>query len=300
MRLRVATLLFILSAAVAPAAAGEPSGAALDQACAGRDGWSDAAPPARLFGNTYYVGTCGITVLLVTSARGHVLVDTGPADAAPFVLANIRALGFDPRDVRLILGSHEHVDHLGGAAPMKAATGARFAARAPARATLESGRASAADPQAGLIVDAPPVVVDRVVRDGETVRVGGLALTAVATPGHTDGGTSWSWKSCEGARCLDIAYVDSLAAVSRDGYRFADHPERVAPFRSTFARVAAMRCDVLATPHPGASRLFARMAGREPLVDGGACARLAQTAEAALDARLARETNAAAGGDGKR
>ncbi|MBY0422301.1 MAG: MBL fold metallo-hydrolase, partial [Parvularculaceae bacterium] len=130
---------------------GASGGAALDRACAGRDGWSDAAPPARIFGNTYYVGTCGITALLVVSPRGHVLIDTGPADAAPSILANIRALRFDPRDVKFIVGSHEHVDHMGGFAALKAATGAHIALLAPARAVLESGTDGASDPQAGVM-----------------------------------------------------------------------------------------------------------------------------------------------------
>ena len=89
-------------------------GAALARSCEGRDGWSDAAPPARIFGNTYYVGTCGISVLLVTSSQGHVLIDGATDEAAPSILANIRTLGFDPRDIRFIVGSHEHIDHMGG------------------------------------------------------------------------------------------------------------------------------------------------------------------------------------------
>ena len=99
---------------------------ALNKACKGRDGWSDAAPPARIYGNTYYIGTCGITVLLITSSKGHVLIDGGPADAAPSILKNIRALGFDPHDVPIILGSHEHFDQMGGLAALKAATGAQL------------------------------------------------------------------------------------------------------------------------------------------------------------------------------
>jgi metallo-beta-lactamase class B len=84
--------------------------------------------------------------------------------------------------------------------------------------------------------------------------------------------------------------VDSLTAVSRDGYRFSDHPGRVAPFRPTFARVAAMKCDILVTPHPGFSNVFERLAGRAPLVDPSACKGLATAMAQRLDARLAKET----------
>lgn len=265
------------------------AGTALTTACQGRDGWSDAAPPARIFGNTYYVGTCGIAVLLVTSDQGHVLIDAATAEAVPSILANIRTLGFDPRDIKLIVGSHEHIDHMGGLAALKAATGAPLAMREPARAALTSGRTDADDPQFGLHEPMVPVTVERIITDGETVRVGDLALTAVATPGHTSGGTSWTWRSCEGSNCASLAFVDSLTAVSRDDYRFTDHPERVAPFRETFAKVGRMPCDILITPHPGFSNLFARLSGTEPLIDRDACRRLVHAMRARLDARLAQE-----------
>ena len=294
----VAPLLFAACAPVLPAVTVDGSlqptdartqGTVFATACTGRDGWSDPAPPARIFGNTYYVGTCGIAVLLVTSEQGHVLIDTATAEAVPSILANIRTLGFHPRDVKLIVGSHEHLDHMGGLAALKAATGAEVAVREPARAALTSGRTDADDPQFGLHEDMVPVTVERIITDGEMVRVGDLALTAVATPGHTSGGTSWTWQSCEGPNCAGFAYVDSLTAVSRDDYRFSEHPERVAPFRETFRKVGTLRCDILVTPHPGMSNLFQRMTGTEPLIDRDACRRLVHAMRARLDARLAQE-----------
>lgn len=278
-------------AALIALAGGEPraDGKALAQACAERDGWSDPAPPARIHGNTYFVGTCGITVLLVTGSDGHVLIDGATAEAAPAILANIKALGFRPQDVKLLVASHEHLDHVGGFAALREATGATVAVRAPARAVLETGEIDRADPQAGSLEPMAPVRVGRIVRDGEKVAVGDTSLTAHATAGHTDGGTSWTWRSCEAGACVAIAYVDSLSAVSADSYRFSDHPERVAPFRATFDRLAALDCDVLVTPHPVASDLFARLAGDKPLVDKAACGRLVEGARARLDTRLAEE-----------
>jgi metallo-beta-lactamase class B len=267
-------------------------GAALAQQCAGRDGWSDPAPPARIHGNTYYVGTCGISVLLVTSPRGHILIDGATAEAAPSILANIRALGFDPRDIRFIVGSHEHLDHMGGFAALKVATGAKLLVRAPARIAVETGQVDAADPQAGAIADMAPVAVDGVLADGERLRIGDVALTAVATPGHTDGGTSWHWRSCEATQCAVIAYVDSLTPVSADAYRFTDHPERVAPFRKTFDRVSQMPCDILVTPHPGVSDVFRRLSGAAPLIDQNACRTLVANMRKRLDERLAKEATA--------
>ena len=273
----------------APIADARAQGAALAAACQGRDGWSDAAPPARIFGNTYYVGTCGISVLLLTSEHGHVLIDGATEEAVPSILANIRALGFDPGDIKLIIGSHEHIDHMGGFAALRAATGAQITVRAPARAVLESGHADPADPQAGLLPPMTPVPVDTVLTEGEGLGLGSIMLEAISTPGHTDGGTSWTWQSCEGPNCATFAYVDSMSAVSRDDYRFTDHPERVAPFRTTFERVNRLPCDILVTPHPSASNLFARLSGAEPLIDRDACRRLVRAMRGRLDARLAQE-----------
>jgi metallo-beta-lactamase class B len=269
------------------------TGKALAAACKGKDGWADPAPPARIYENTYYVGTCGITVLLIATPNGHTLIDGGPPEAAPLVLANIRKLGFRPRDVVRIVGSHEHADHMGGFAALKAKTRAEIALRAPAVSVLASGRADPADPQAGTLPAIPPVQADWFIADKTALRIAAndhMWLYVVATPGHTDGGTSYWWrKGGKWTPTRDLAYVDSLTAVSREGYRFTDHPERVAPFRATFERVAEMPCDILITPHPGASNLFARLAGDAPLVDPAGCKRLAESATAALDRRLASE-----------
>jgi metallo-beta-lactamase class B len=271
-------------------------GATLAKACKDRDGWSDAAPPARIFGNTYYVGTCGISVVLVTSRKGHVLIDGATDEAVPSILANIRALGFKPRDVRFIVGSHEHVDHMGGFAALKAATGAKLLVSAAARPVVETGKTDADDPQFGIIPDMKPVAVDGILTyrsepdtiiKGEPTKI--MSLTPHPTPGHTSGGTSWTWQSCEGAKCATFAYVDSMSAVSADSYRFTDHPKRVAPFRATFDRVAALKCDVLITPHPGVSQLFERLAGQAPLVDPNACRRLVAAMRQRIDERLAKE-----------
>jgi len=268
----------------------EVTGPALAQACAGRDGWSDPAPPARLAANLFYVGTCGITALLLTSSQGHVLIDGATPKAAPPILANIRRLGLNPSDVRVLLNSHEHVDHAGGLAALEAQTGARLLVRAPARAVFESGRVDAADPQAGTLPPMPAVAVAGTVEDGELVRVGPIALRAIATPGHTAGGTSWTWRICEDGACRNVVYADSISAVSADAYRFSDHPALVAQFRATFDRVARLDCDVLITLHPSASKLFEHLAGAAPLADAAACKAYAETGRQRLDERLARES----------
>lgn len=269
-----------------------PTGEALAAACEGRDGWSDPAPPAKIFGNSYYVGTCGISAVLIEAPDGLVLIDAATEEAAPAILANIRALGFDPTQIHTLLASHEHLDHVGGLKVLQDATGATVHARPEAVATLTSGAPEARDPQRGAIPPFRGVTVTGDLRAGEALPIADLHLTPHATPGHTPGSTSWTWRSCEGSDCRTIAYIDSLSAVSADAYRFTDHPDYVAMQRATFAKVPTLPCDILITPHPGASGLFARFAGDAPLTDPEGCRRYAEDAAKRLDARLAKEAAA--------
>ena len=212
------------------------------------------------------------------------------AEAAPLVVANITALGFKLRDIKWIVNSHEHVDHAGGLAAMKRLTKAKVAARQPAVAMLRRGETDPDDPQSGTLDDFPMVGIDRIIAEREQIVVGPLAVTALAKPGHTKGGTSWSWRSCEGKTCRTIVYADSLSAVSRADYRFTDQPALVATFRATFAKIAALPCDLLITPHPSASNLFDRVSGKAPLVDPTACRTYAATATKRLDERLVKDS----------
>ena len=278
-----------------PAAADAVPTAACSADANPMDGWNDRAPPQRIFGNTWYVGTCGISALLVTSPQGHVLVDAGTEKAAPLVEANIRALGFDPRDVKLIVGSHEHNDHAGGVAWLQRATGARVLARGPAAAALERGNVDRNDPQFLIHEPMPAVANVQRIEDGHMLELGPIKLTAHATPGHAPGGTSWTWRSCEGERCLGLAFVDSLSAISDDVFRYSDeaaHEGYLASFRKTLDTVAALPCDVLVTPHPAASDLWNRIGPRanRPLANASACRDYAATGRRNLDARLAEES----------
>ncbi|WP_408591461.1 subclass B3 metallo-beta-lactamase [Novosphingobium sp.] len=276
-----------LAAAPASPLPADTAGAkALMAVCAGKEDFSDPAPPVRIFGNVWYVGTCTVSAILLTSRQGHVLIDATTQQAAPAILANIRAAGFRPKDVRWIVTSHEHFDHVGGLAALKAATGARVASLRAAVPALESGKVSPADPQAQEIGGFAPVKVARVLRSGDAVMAGPLRLTALATPGHTEGSTSWRWTSCEQSDCRHFTYVDSLSALPLGTYRFADHPDRVALFRSTIRTVRKLDCGILVTPHPSSSDLFERMAGQEPLQDKGACRALADAAEQRLEKAL--------------
>ena len=270
----------------APAA---PPVTALLDACEGKEGWADPAPPARIDGQVYYVGTCGITVLLVASPQGHVLIDSGPAEAAPLVLANIRRLGLDPRDVKWLLASHAHHDHVGALAALQAATGGQVAALPVQARQLSSGAVPDDDPQTGVIHGFAPVKVARVLRGGVPLRLGPNQVTAFATPGHTAGSTSFVIRGCGARTCPAVTYADSNSAVSADAYRFTDHPGWVAAFRRGLATMGTLPCSLLLTPHPSSSQLFERLAGDAPLADPAQCRRYAALGVTRLDQRLAKE-----------
>lgn len=272
--------------------------------CASSAGWNTPQQPFRVYGNTYYVGTRCLAAVLVTSPAGHVLVDAGLPTSAPLVLANIAALGFRAADVKLLLNSHAHYDHAGGLAAVQRASGAAVAASAASTRVLEAGTSGPDDPQYGALPAFPAVRSVRVVADGETVRVGPLALTAHLTPGHTPGGTTWTWASCEGGRgggrCLDLVYADSQTPIAADGFAFtrnSTYPTVLQDFARGQAVVEGLSCDILLTPHPGASQLWARVAARDAgnptaLVDRGACRRYAAAAREQVARRVTAESNA--------
>jgi metallo-beta-lactamase class B len=272
-----------------PRAPIETSGPLWVAQCAGSDDWTKPAPPVQIHANTYLVGTCGISSILIVGSDGDILIDGGPEDAADLIAANVRRLGFDVRDIRIILTSHEHFDHVGGIAKLQRLSGATVMTSAPAARVLASGSPAADDPQAGSVKPFPPVTVGRVIRDGEEVRLGNLMLTAMATPGHTSGALSWRWVGCEGGVCRTIVYADSLTPVSSDKYRFSDHPAGVAAFRASIAKIAASPCEILLTPHPSASRMPDRLALGRPLLDADACKAYAAQRSKSLDDQLAKE-----------
>ena len=270
----------------APIAEAGPAWAAT---CTDDDGWEKPAPPVRIHGNTYLVGTCGISAILIVGDKGDILIDSGTQAGAELVAANIRALGFALANVRILLTSHEHFDHVGGMARLQRLTGATLVTSAPAARVVSSGIPATDDPQAGLVKPFPGASVGRVIADGETVRLGNLQLTAIATPGHTSGAISWRWESCDGGVCRTIVYADSLSPVSNKSYRFADHPAALAAFRASIAKIGSSRCEILLTPHPSAGGMRARLAAGQTLLDTNGCRAFAAARTKALDDRLAQE-----------
>ena len=257
--------------------------------------WNAPQSPIRIYGNTYYVGPHGLSSILITSSAGHVLIDGGLPESADQIAAHIRALGFRVEDVKLIVNSHVHFDHAGGIAELQRLSGARVVASEwSARVMTRLGLAPD-DPQYGVIRPIQLIAKVDTFSDGETFHVGEIQLTAHLTPGHTPGGTSWTWKSCEGGRCLQIVYADSLTPVSNDSFRFTALPETIQGFQKSFAFLRKTPCDILLTAHPDASGFWDRVEARQkgitpdPMIDTDACRRLADDAEAKLRQRLTKE-----------
>jgi metallo-beta-lactamase class B len=272
------------------------------KACGPCAEWNAPHEPFRIFGNTYYVGVAGLSSVLVASDRGLILLDGGLPQSAALIDANIRKLGFRTEDVRLIVNSHAHFDHAGGIAALQRASGATVAASEAGAVAMERGETTPDDPQHGFGPETnrfPAVKRVRRVADGETLQVGPLAIRAHLTPGHTPGSTTWTWRSCEGERCLDVVYADSLNPVAAPGFRFtgdATHASRVEPFRQSIASVGALSCDILISVHPGFSgmeeKLQRRVLGpqKDPFVDPQACRAYAADATERLDERVKEES----------
>ena len=265
--------------------------------CAQCAEWNVPQRPFRLHGTTYYVGTHGLGAILVTSPQGHVLIDGGLPQSAPLIHANVESLGFRMRDVKLILNSHAHYDHAGGIAELQRASGARVMASPWSASVMRSGKSQSGDPQLGIAFAYAPVANVATFTFDDTLRVGPIAIVPHATPGHTPGGTTWSWRTCDGARCLDFVYADSETPVSADDFLFTKnttYPNVIADFERGYATLARLSCDVLVTPHPGVSALWDRVSPSDgtigpALVDREACRRYAANSRRALEQRVARE-----------
>jgi len=264
--------------------------------CAADPAWNQPQKAFRIYGNTYYVGTHGLSSVLITSPAGHVLIDGALAESVPLIVANIRSLGFRLEDIKLIVNSHVHFDHAGGIAELQKLTGAHVAASKWSADVMKQGAVPRDDPQFGTITPIARVARVETFKDGDALIAGAVTVTAHLTPGHTPGGTSWTWRSCEGARCLDLVYADSLSPVSADGFLFTsskEYPHALDDFEQSFSFLNTTPCDILITPHPEASNLWQRLEQRnsnpDALIDRNACRALAEDFRERLTRRLAAE-----------
>lgn len=252
--------------------------------------WNEPMAPFRVVGNVYYVGTAGISAFLVTGAKGHVLIDGALPESVPQIVANIRALGFKPEDVRIILINHAHFDHAGGLAELKRLTGARLLASAGDKPDLQRGNTEGRDNLPGFT----PVKVDGLIGEGSHVRLGAIDLVTHLTPGHTRGATSWTLRTAEKGKPLTVLFASSLTVAGEDVSGKPPYSTAAGDFRHTFASLRRMRADVFLNFHPAAFDLDAKRAKQQAgdsmaFVDAGELSRRVDDAEKAFEAEVARQ-----------
>lgn len=208
--------------------------------------WNVPFQPFTVIGNVHYVGTKGVSAWLITTPKGHVLIDGILPQSVPIIAANIKALGFDIRDVKYLLNSHAHIDHAGGLAGLQRLSGATMVASAKDKPFLEAGDIGM-PPSGGMKF--PPVRVDRVIADGGTLRIGDIVLTAYITPGHSPGCTTWTMPVTGADGRRHTALFHCSATVAGQSLAPEAFPGMVADFRSTFAKFKTIEADVFLGNH---------------------------------------------------
>lgn len=265
--------------------------------CGPCEAWNKPQAPFRIFGDTYYVGTRGLSAVLITSPQGHVLIDGALPQSASLISRNVAQLGFKMSDIKVILNSHVHFDHAGGISELQKLSGAKVVASDVAASALMTGKVDRSDPQFAVLPPYPRVSHVEKLGARTSIDVGALAMTVVHTPGHTPGGTTWTWKSCEGERCLSIVYGDSLNAISDDSFKYSGdprYPAARADMASSIERFETLSCDVLIAAHPEFTGLWTIIGedgqgDRAKLIDATACKRYAAAGRARFNKRLESE-----------
>jgi len=254
--------------------------------------WTRPAKPFHVVGPISYVGTEGLAAYLIKTDAGLILLDGTMAENVPAIEANIRALGYKLTNVKLLLNSHAHFDHAAGLAALKRDTHATFLASAPDKAALESGIPPSVTSYG--VIKFPPVKVDRVLVDGMPVRLGGIAMTPILTPGHTPGCTTWTTNVRDGARTLRVVFPCSITVAGNKLVGNSGYPGIVTDFRRSFARMKTLSADVVLTAHPEAADIWARKKRRDAgeadaFIAPDLLPKMVRDAEAAFDAELAKQ-----------
>jgi metallo-beta-lactamase class B len=262
-------------------------------------GWAASAlqpfPPHRVMANLYYVGTKEYASYLITTPEGNILINSGPKDAVPLIRKSIETLGFKFSDVKILVISHAHWDHCAGSARIKELTGAKYMVMDADVPVVESG--GKLDFQYGNNADFlfRPTKVDRVLHDGDEVRLGGVVLVAHLTPGHTKGCTTWTLKLADGGKTYDVVIVGSPNV--NPGYKLVgntQYPQITQDFERTFRVLKALPCDVFLGAHGsyyGMEEKFARLGkdAKNPFADPAGYRAYVSEREQAFEAELKRQ-----------
>lgn len=253
--------------------------------------WRQPIAGFKMIGNLYYVGTAGLSSYLITTPAGHIMIDSTLNDGVPLITANVEKLGFKMSDVKILLSSHAHFDHVEGHAAMKRATGAEVMALGEDATAISSGKDNSA-------LGGPswePTPVSRVLKDGDTVSLGGMTLTAHLTPGHTKGCTTWTTTIQDRGQSYPAIFVCSTTI--NQGVTLlknARHPEIAAAYAKTFAFLKTQKPQLFFAPHPnqfGMAEKLPRLKadGPNPFIDPAGYAAYVTRGEKVYLDQLARE-----------
>jgi metallo-beta-lactamase class B len=223
--------------------------------------WSEPFPPHRIIGNVYYVGSKGLASYLITTPQGHILINSNLESSPPLIKESIEKLGFHFSDVKILLISHAHWDHAAGSALLKQLTGAKYMVMDADVPVIESGGKN--DFQYGNSPDSlfKPTKVDRVLRDGDEVKLGDTVLVAHLTPGHTKGCTTWTMKVSEGGKSYDVVIVGGPNV--NPGYKLVSnpvYPQIARDYERMFRVLIALPCDIFLGAHGGYYGMEAKFA----------------------------------------
>lgn len=266
-----------------------PAQASAQTACKSLDDWNEPTHARRIYGNTWYVGTCGISVVLIATPQGHVLIDSAPEKSSAAVRQNILSLGVKLGDIKTILLTHEHHDHMGGLASMQEATGAKVLSRANVVDVLKSGKNDRRDPQFNELAGFNPIANVHAFADSSAIKIGNTQIHHIPMAGHAPGGSGWTWQECEKSVCRNIIFADSLGSISDQSYHYSAPESLAKALKESSERLVKIPCDILITGHGTASDLLARLDGEKPLIDTQACANYAQAGAVRLEDRLKKE-----------
>jgi metallo-beta-lactamase class B len=216
----------------------------------GSPDWTEPFPPFRIAGNLYYVGSQGLANFLITTPQGHILINSDLEASLPLIRNSVEKLGFKFTDIRILLISHAHWDHDGGSAAVKKLTGAKYMVMDADVPVVESG--GKIDFQYGNRPASlyPPTKVDRVLHDGDEVKLGDATLVAHLTPGHTKGCTTWTMKVDDAGKVYDVVIIGSPNV--NEGYKLvgnASYPEIASDYERTFRVLEALPVDIFLGAH---------------------------------------------------
>jgi metallo-beta-lactamase class B len=212
--------------------------------------WTEPFPPFRIAGNLYYVGSKGLANYLITTPQGHILINSDLEESVPLIRASVEKLGFKFSDVRILLISHAHWDHDAGSAAIKSLTGARYMVMDGDVSVVESGGRTDFQYGSQAALRYPPAKVDRVLHDGDEVKLGGATLVAHLTPGHTKGCTTWTMKVEEAGKTYDVVIVGSPNV--NEGYKLvgnSSYPQIASDYERTFRVLKSLPVDFFLGAH---------------------------------------------------